>query len=141
MATADFNLLLDKVPGVQIFMTRLLALRLTRVNRARAEDFASCMQGKVHDMAPVELFQVFHMNSKTGVLSLDLSRGPGKISFREGCIINAHYQGEENEEAIFAMPGEHEGTCRFTIGLSPQEMKAAEVGDFMRLLMGGQAGG
>lgn len=137
VASADFNLLLDKLPAVQIFMARLLAQRLTWVNRARAEDFASCMQGKLHDMAPAELFQIFHMHSKTGVLSLDLPQGPGKVSFREGCIINAHYQGEANEEAIFAMLGEHEGTYRFTLGLSPQEMKAAEVGDFMKLLMEG----
>jgi CRP-like cAMP-binding protein len=137
VAGDDFNYLLDKLPAVQIFMARLLAQRLTRVNRARAEDFASCMQGKLQDMAPAELFQIFHMNSKTGVLALNLPRGPGKISFREGCIINAHYQGQENEEAIFAMLAEHEGTYRFTLGLSPQEMKAAEVGDFMRLLMEG----
>ncbi|MBU0664181.1 MAG: DUF4388 domain-containing protein [Proteobacteria bacterium] len=137
VSSDDFNLLLDKLPAVQIFMARLLAQRLTRVNRARAEDFASCMQGKLHDMAPAELFQIFHMNSKTGVLALNLPRGPGKVSFREGCIINAHYQGRENEEAIFAMLAEHEGTYRFTLGLSPQEMKAAEVGDFMRLLMEG----
>jgi CRP-like cAMP-binding protein len=137
VSSADFNLLLDKLPAVQLYMARLLAQRLTRVNRARAEDFASCMQGKLHDMAPAELFQVFHMNSKTGVLSLGLPQGPGKISFREGCIINAHYQGEENEKAIFSMLGEHEGTYRFTLGLSPQEMKAAEIGDFMKLLMEG----
>lgn len=137
VSSADFNYLLDRLPAVQHFMARLLARRLSRVNKARAEDFASCMQGRLQDMAPAELFQIFHMNSKTGVLSLDLPRGPGKISFREGCIINAHYQGQENEEAIFAMLGEHEGTFRFTLGLSPQEMKAAEIGDFMKLLMEG----
>ena len=137
VSSADFNYLLDRLPAVQHFMARLLARRLSRVNKARAEDFASCMQGRLRDMAPAELFQIFHMNSKTGVLSLDLPHGPGKISFREGCIINAHYQGQENEEAIFAMLGEHEGTYRFTLGLSPQEMKAAEIGDFMKLLMEG----
>lgn len=137
VSSQDFNGLLDRLPAVQHFMARLLARRLRRLNKARAEDFSSSMQGRLQDMAPAELFQVFHMNSKTGVLSLDLPRGPGKISFREGCIINAHYQGQENEEAIFAMLGEHEGTYRFTIGLSPQEMKAAEIGDFMKLLMEG----
>jgi len=108
VSSVDFNYLLDRLPAVQNFMARLLARRLNRVNKARAEDFASCMQGRLQDMAPAELFQIFHMNSKTGVLSLDLPRGPGKISFREGCIINAHYRGQENEEAIFAMLGEHE---------------------------------
>jgi CRP-like cAMP-binding protein len=137
VSSVDFNYLLDRLPAVQHFMARLLARRLSRVNKARAEDFASCMQGRLQDMAPAELFQIFHMNSKTGVLSLNLPHGPGKISFREGCIINAHYQGQVNEEAIFAMLGEHEGTFRFTLGLSPQEMKAAEIGDFMKLLMEG----
>ncbi|MFH2121979.1 MAG: DUF4388 domain-containing protein [Pseudomonadota bacterium] len=137
VSSDDFNYILDKLPAVQIFMARLLAQRLTRVNKARAEDFSSCMQGKLQDMAPAELFQIFHLNSKTGVLALELPRGPGKISFREGCIINAHYQEQENEEAIFSMLAEHEGTYRFTLGLSPQEMKAAEVGDFMKLLMEG----
>jgi CRP-like cAMP-binding protein len=137
VSRVDFSYLLDRLPAVQNFMARLLARRLSRVNKARAEDFASCMQGRLQDMAPAELFQIFHMNSKTGVLALTLPHGPGKVSFREGCIINAHYQGHENEEAIFAMLGEHEGTYRFTLGLSPQEMKAAEIGDFMKLLMEG----
>jgi hypothetical protein len=137
VASADFNLLLDKLPSLQIFMARLLAKRLTRVNKARSEDFAACMQGRLQDMAPAELFQVFHMNCKTGVLSLDLPGGLGTVSFREGCIINAHYRGHDNEEAIFAMLGEHEGTYRFTMGLSPQEMRVAEIGDFMKLLMEG----
>jgi CRP/FNR family transcriptional regulator, cyclic AMP receptor protein len=137
VSSIDFNYLLDRLPALQNYMARLLARRLNRVNKARAEDFASCMQGRLQDMAPAELFQIFHMNSKTGVLSLDLPRGPGKISFREGCIINAHYREQDNEEAIFAMLGEHEGTYRFTLGLSPQEMKAAEIGDFMKLLMEG----
>lgn len=137
VASVDFSGLLDRLPVVQNFMARLLARRLRRVNRVRAEEFSACMQGRLKDMAPAELLQIFHMNSKTGVLALELPHGPGKVSFREGCIINAHYQGHANEEAIFAMLGEHEGTYRFTLGLSPQEMKAAEIGDFMKLLMEG----
>ena len=37
----------------------------------------------------------------------------------------------------FAILAEKEGIYRFNIGLSPQEMKAAEIGDFMMLLMEG----
>jgi CRP-like cAMP-binding protein len=134
---ADFNVLLDNFPTVQNYMARLLAQRLTEVNKARLNDFSACMQGKIQEMAPAELFQIFHMNSKSGVLSLNLPRGHGSISFRDGCIINAHYQGLENEQAIFAMLGEHEGTYRFTNGLSPHEIKMPEIGDFMKLLMEG----
>ncbi len=134
---ADFNQLLDKFQTVQSFMARLMAQRLTNANKARAQDFSACMQGSIQEMAPAELFQIFHMNSKTGVLSLDFPRGHGSVSFREGCIINAQYQGLNNERAIFAMLGEHEGTYRFVNGLAPQEMRAAEIGDFMKLLMEG----
>jgi hypothetical protein len=42
-----------------------------------------------------------------------------------------------NEEAIFKILGEKQGFYRFTSGLSPKEMKAAEIGDFMMLLMEG----
>jgi CRP/FNR family transcriptional regulator, cyclic AMP receptor protein len=137
VSSVDFNYLLDRLPALQNHMARLLARRLNRANKARAEDFASCMQGRLQDMAPAELLQIFHMNSKTGVLSLEFPRGMGEVFFREGGIIHAHYQGQEKKEAIFAMLGEHEGTYRFTLGLSPQAVNAAEVGDFMKLLMEG----
>jgi CRP-like cAMP-binding protein len=137
VSSADFNSLIDRLPALQNYMARLLAGRLNRAHKARAEDFASCMQGRLQDMAPAELLQIFHMNRKTGGLSLELGHGPGQISFREGGIIHAHYRGQENEEAIFAMLGEHEGTYRFTLGLSAHEMNRAEIGDFMKLLMEG----
>jgi len=42
-----------------------------------------------------------------------------------------------NQTAIFAMLKEKDGRYSFTTGLSPEEMKAAEIGDFMMLLMEG----
>ena len=60
-----------------------------------------------------------------------------QVSFREGCIINAEYGELENQEAIFEILGEKEGVYSFKLGLSPQQMKAAEIGDFMMLLMEG----
>lgn len=133
----EFGKLLERSSSVQLFMAQLLARRLSFANRARAESFDSCMTGRISEMAPAELFQVFHMHHKTGVLSLELPQGEGSVSFREGCIINAHYNEFDNEEAIFAILGEREGVYKFTAGLSPQEMKAAEIGDFMGLLMEG----
>lgn len=133
----EFSKLLERSSSVQLFMAQLLARRLSFANRARAEAFDSCMSGRINEMAPAELFQVFHMHSKTGVLSVELPQGEGSVSFREGCIINAHYNELDNQEAIFAILGEREGVYRFTAGLSPQEMRAAEIGDFMGLLMEG----
>jgi CRP/FNR family cyclic AMP-dependent transcriptional regulator len=133
----EFNRLLDQQPTLQLFMARLLAERLSIANKARSADFNSCMHGRINEMLPAELFQIFHMNRKTGCLSLELPKGMAKVSFREGCIINASYLEKANEDAIFEILREKEGYYRFTLGLSPQEMKAGEVGDFMALLMEG----
>jgi CRP/FNR family transcriptional regulator, cyclic AMP receptor protein len=133
----DFGRLMGEAASVQIFMARLLAERLAKANTARTREFDACMQGRIKDMAPAELFQIFHMHQKTGSLALELFRGKAKVSFREGCIINAGYADLRNQDAIFAILAEKEGVYRFTVGLSPQEMKAAEIGDFMMLLMEG----
>lgn len=137
VTATDFSRLLSSASGVQIFMAKLLAERLQQINNARARDFESCMSGRLDEVVPAELFQVFHMHQKTGVLAMDLEYGEAKVSFREGCIINASYQDKSNEHAIFAMLAEKKGFYRFSTGLNAQEMKAAEIGDFMALLMEG----
>ncbi len=133
----DFGKLLKKSSNLQMYMARLLAERLSEANVVRAKEFDACMTGQLIEMVPAELFQVFHMHSKTGVLSMNLSLGDASVSFREGCIINAKYGKLENQEAIFAMLAEREGVYSFSAGLTPKEMKAAEIGDFMGLLMEG----
>jgi len=133
----DFGRLIGEAASVQLFMAKLLAERLAKANTARIRGFDASMQGHIKDMPPAELFQIFHMNKKTGALALELSKGDAKVSFREGCIINASYGDKHNQEAIFAILAEREGIYRFNVGLSPQEMKAAEIGDFMMLLMEG----
>lgn len=132
-----FGRLLGQNPAVQTYMAQLLALRLRQTNEARTRDFASCMTGRVEEVVPAELFQIFHMHQKTGVLTLEVPGKIGKVSFRQGCIINAELGELKNEEAIFKILAEKTGVYRFTTGLSPQEMRAAEIGDFMMLLMEG----
>ncbi|MCP4339934.1 MAG: DUF4388 domain-containing protein [Desulfobulbaceae bacterium] len=137
MAGDVFGSLLGNNREVQSYMAQLLAGRLRKTNAARARDFESCMSGRIDEIVPAELFQIFHMHQKTGVLSLELASGQAKVSFREGCIINAGYCEQTNEEAIFKILAEKRGFYRFTTGLTPSEMKAAEIGDFMMLLMEG----
>jgi len=132
-----FGNLLGDNRAVQSYMAQMLAAMLQKTNETRARDFASCMSGRVDQIVPAELFQIFHMHQKTGVLSLELPGGKAKVAFREGCIINAAYGALVNEEAIFKILAEKKGFYRFTSGLSPNEMRAAEIGDFMMLLMEG----
>ncbi len=132
-----FSKLLDRIPELQLFMAKILVQRLTQSNASHFDTFDACMSGWIREMPPAELFQIFHMNQKTGVLAMDLPQGEAKVSFREGCVINAQYRKHSNQAAIFAMLKEKEGRYTFTTGLSPEEMKAAEIGDFMMLLMEG----
>lgn len=132
-----FGRLFGNNPAVQSFMAQLLATRLRKTAEARARDLDSCMVGKIEEMVPAELFQIFHMQQKTGVLTLDLAQGIGRVSFREGCLINARYGEWQNEEAVFKIIAEKRGRYRFATGLGPQDMRAAEIGDFMSLLMEG----
>jgi CRP/FNR family transcriptional regulator, cyclic AMP receptor protein len=132
-----FCRLIDRIPDLQLFMAKVLVQRLSVSNSHRSEIFDACMSGWIHEMPPAELFQIFHMNQKTGILSLELPNGNARVSFREGCVINAQYNDVTNQAAIFDMLKEKEGRYTFTTGLSPEEMKAAEIGDFMMLLMEG----
>ncbi|RUM42662.1 MAG: hypothetical protein DSY80_06810 [Desulfocapsa sp.] len=132
-----FCRLIDRIPELQLFMAKVLVQRLSVSNTHHSETFDACMSGWLHEMPPAELLQIFHMNQKTGILSLELPSGNARVSFREGCVINAHYNDLDNQAAIFDMLREKEGRYTFTTGLSPEEMKAAEIGDFMMLLMEG----
>ena len=132
-----FGEIMGSNTSVQNYMAQLLARRLRKTNAARTRDFESCMSGRIDQIPPAELLQIFHMHQKTGTLALQLPQGEAKVSFREGCIINATYCSASSEEAIFAMLAEKQGVYRFTTGLSAGEMKAAEIGDFMMLLMEG----
>ncbi|MBI5557839.1 MAG: DUF4388 domain-containing protein [Deltaproteobacteria bacterium] len=134
----EMKKLLSDNPSLYVYFIRLLSDRLTRSNAARLQEIASAMSGSLDEIPQVDLFQIFHMNSKTGVLSIEFLKGEARISFREGCIINASYAGEKNQEALYHIIAEKKGgRFKFSPGLSPEEMKAAEIGEFMKLVMDG----
>ncbi len=133
----DFKGILNKFPSLQIYFARLLAERLSRTNDERFEDFASGIIGNLSEMAPSELFQTLNLNRKTGMLNLALPRGPARATFREGSLINAKYSQKDGEEAFFEILREKKGRFKFIQGLSPEDMSAPELGDFMWLLMEG----
>lgn len=133
----DFSRLIKKSDSVQMHMARLLAQRLSRANSVRKVEFESCMQGRINEMAPAELLQVFHMHQKTGVLSLELPSGKGRIVFSEGGIVAADYDSKNGQSAVFAILREREGVYNFTSGLPDDSKGKSVIGDFMMLLMEG----
>jgi len=132
-----FSYILEESSSVQLFLAQLLAKRLVLANKARLHDLDSSMQGRLSDMVPSELFQILHMHQKTGVLALAFPGRDARVSFREGHIVDACYNGLENQDALYAVLAETEGIYTFRSGLSPTQMKAAEIGDFNALLMEG----
>jgi hypothetical protein len=95
------------------------------------------MAGKLSEMPPSELFQVFNINQKTGVLGLNLVRGRAEVAFKEGQMIRVKFGEMEGTEAFFELLREKEGRFKFLPGLSDTEMKLPRIGDFMWLLMEG----
>lgn len=133
----DFRNVLTQFPSLQMYFARLLARRLAKTNVSRAEELSSGMVGKLSEMPPSELFQALNANQKTGLLTLNLPKGNACLFFREGQLIKADYNNEENKEAFYEILKQKEGRFKFTPDLPPDLAEAEEIGDFMWLLMEG----
>lgn len=133
----DFLKVLNRFPSLQMYFARLLSRRLAKSNVMISQEFSSGMTGTLSQMPPVELFQTLNYNLKTGVLKLNLSKGPASLMFRNGTIIQAKYGRKFGKSAFFAMLGEKKGRFQFLPGLAEKEMNMPELGMFMELLMEG----
>ncbi len=133
----DFGRLISSSSHVQRYMAELLAKRLSQANSIRTSDFESSMLGNLDEMAPAELFQVFHMHQKTGVLRMGLPLGDAKVVFCDGAIVEGRYNGRNGQDAVFKILQEREGVYNFVSGVSAQEREKPPIGDFMMLLMEG----
>ncbi len=129
--------IIEASPSVQLYLSQLLARRLVLANKARLDDFDSSMQGRLTEMEPSEIFQILHMHQKTGVLSFTFPGKDARVAFREGRIVKASCNGLASRDAVYAVLAEKEGSYTFHSGLSPAQMKAAEIADFNALLMEG----
>lgn len=133
----DFRGVLSRHPSFQMNFIRLLVQRVSEINLARYKEFACGVTGKLSEMPPSDLFQTLNISEKTGVLTLKLPDKSGYLSFREGKLINVKYNDKEGEEAFFELLKQRKGRFHYISGLSPEEMRASEMGDFMGLLIEG----
>lgn len=133
----DFRRLLNKSSSLQMYFNRLLSRRLAEVNVLRSQEFYSGMVGNLSEMPPSDLFQIFHVNQKTGILSLVLLKGKADLAFRDGDLVRAEYYDKNGREAFYEILKEKQGRFKFVQGLGPQDMQSQELGDFTWLLMDG----
>lgn len=133
----NFKAVLANSPSLQMYFTRLLAGRMAEINEARHEEFSSGLSGKISEMTPSELFQVFHLNQKTGILTLISGRTSADISFRDGELVRVRFGGLEGPEAFYQLLRVKRGRFSFRPGLPLKQMQAEGMGEFMQLLMEG----
>ncbi|MDP3478623.1 MAG: cyclic nucleotide-binding domain-containing protein [Desulfoprunum sp.] len=134
----NFKKILDHYPGIQLYFSRLMAERLNKSNKIRAEDLASGMIGNLSEIPAEALFQTLNMNSKTGILTISqLTKGTARFSFRQGGLIKAKYADYVGDSAFYQILKEHSGWFRFTPGIPPEDFETPEIGFFMKLLMEG----
>jgi len=132
-----FGKILGNNPAIQSYMARLLTLRLRRTTENRARELSSCMTGRIDEILPAEILQIFHMHQKTGQLVLEMRSGKGLVCFKEGQIVHAVYAGLTGETAVYKILAEESGTYRFTTGLQKEFEQRQAIADFMMLLMEG----
>jgi CRP-like cAMP-binding protein len=132
-----FGDMLQKTPAIQIYLTRLLARRITDANVIRSREIASGLVGNLSEIPPSELMQTLHMNQKTGVLILKFTDGLAAVSFRGGKLIRAKYNEKVDKEAFFDILKATDGRFKFNPELPAEETRTAEIGNFMKLLMEG----
>ncbi len=134
----NFNKILDIYPAIQLYFSRLMAERLNKSNKIRAEDLSSGINGNLAEIPPEALFQTLNMNNKTGILTIsDLSRGTARFSFRQGALIKAKYDDLAGDMAFYQILKEKAGRFRFTPGIAQEDFSTPEIGFFMKLLMEG----
>ncbi len=134
----NFQKIIGRYPAIQLFFSRLMADRLNKSNRIRAEDLSSGMIGNLAEIPAEALFQTLNMNGKTGVLTIgELPKGTARFSFRQGSLIKAKYAEFSGDLAFYQILKEGAGRFRFTPGIPPEDYEIPEIGFFMKLLMEG----
>jgi len=133
----ELTKILRKFPCLQMNFIRMLVHRMNEINQTRGQEFASGITGKLSEMPPSDLFQTLNTGQKTGILTLKFIHGSAYVSFREGMLINVRFGDKVGPEAFFELLKQQDGRFKYIPGLSPEEMKLPDIGDFMGLLIEG----
>lgn len=133
----DFSRVLLRHPFLQMAFSRLLVQRLSDANMKLTENSDSDMAGKLMKIPPVELFQMFHENMKTGNFKLEFSGGQARVIFSKGEIVSTSYRDKTGIDAFYDILKERKGRFNFISNISSEDEKAEPIGGFMKLMMEG----
>ncbi|MCK5437021.1 MAG: cyclic nucleotide-binding domain-containing protein [Desulfobulbaceae bacterium] len=133
----DFSRVLLRHPFLQMAFSRILVQRLSDANIRSAGHPDSDIAGKLMEISPAELFQMFHENMKTGNFNLEMAGGPATVIFSRGEIIRTSYRGKTGIDAFYNILKERKGRFSFVSNILPEYEKEEPIGPFMKLMMEG----
>jgi CRP-like cAMP-binding protein len=137
MNQKNFRHILNRFPALQVFFYKLLVSRITKMNLQRAEELSSGMVGQLSDISPVEVCQMINANQKTGRLRLEFEDSRAVITFHEGELVHAEFDGLLGKDAFYRILSMDNGRFKFTQGLTEKEKALDVIGGFMGMLMEG----
>lgn len=132
-----FRIVLQRFPSIQMYLTRLLAQRLSISNIRLEREFTPGIIGDLTEISPAELLQTLNMNNKTGSVVFTVPDNTARICLKEGTVISAELGDFSGIEAFFMILQQKQGRFKFNPGLSEEESASPVLGDFMYLLMEG----
>ncbi len=132
-----FRKMLGNAPSLQMYIACLLARRLAHTNVMFFDEMSAEIVGRLSEIPPTGLFQMFNLNQKTGVVRLELAGETAEIAFRDGEMVRAAYGDLEGPEAFYEVLKSTEGRFKFKPILPEADMAARPLADFMSLLMEG----
>ena len=135
ISASHFRMILNRYSPLQMYFARLLVQRLAKSNIERSKQVSSGMAGSLTEITPTELLQALNLSQKTGALTLNFPKGDARISLRDGDIIHAEFRELTGEKAFFEIMKQKRGKFQFKPILTPQEITASKIGEFMYLMM------
>lgn len=113
----DFDTLLARNPGLNVYFTKLLALRLQKTSKAFLEELEKGLTGNLQMLAPPELIQAMTVTDRTGTLRVKDGKRSIDIYFKGGQIhaVDSN-QVADAEEAVYEFMAWKVGSFRFEPG-------------------------
>lgn len=108
-----------------------------KMETSQDEEICSGVAGDLSALSTTEVFQALNISEKNGIIRFSFPSGTGFAVFRDGEFIRAHFQGEKDLPAIYAMLRETEGSFHFEVGLAEEDKDRDQLGSFMMVLMEG----
>lgn len=115
-------------------VTSLVASILRKMATAReVREGGQKITGSLSQISLVDLLQIFHLNKKTGELSLTGGAGEGRVFVREGSVIHAGTGRHRGEKALFRLLQWREGSFNFDAGRTTSDANIRRGTDLLLL--------